>query len=120
MSEEPILDSQAIEGLRALSPDDGPEFLRELIEIFLKDTPERVTELTHALAQNDAVTFTRAAHTIKGSSSNFGAARLAKAAHDLEMQGKTGDLTSTGAACEKLKNEYALVAQALTEVAQAT
>jgi histidine phosphotransfer protein HptB len=118
MPDDQIVDLQAIEALRALSPDDGGAFLRELIEIYLQDTPNRLAELEQALASKDAPVFTRAAHTIKGSSSNFGAGRLSKLALEIELQGKTGNLPASADSCARLKAEYALVAQALTKVAK--
>ena len=117
MPDDQIIDLQAIEALRALSPGDGGEFLRELIEIYLQDTPKRLTELEQALASLDAPAFTRAAHTIKGSSSNFGAGRLSKLALEIELQGKTGNLPASADSCARLKTEYALVVQALTQIA---
>src|SRR5476651_1403592 len=116
MPDDQIIDMHAIEGLRALSPDDGGVFVRELIEIYLQDTPQRLAELEQALASQDAPAFTRAAHTIKGSSSNFGAGRLTKLAQDIELQGKTHNLPVSAAACAQLKSEYALVAQALAKI----
>ena len=72
---EPIIDAEAIENLRALNPDDD-SFLKEIIGIFIEDTPARIAELRQAHAAGDVATFSRAAHSIKGSSSNLGAARL--------------------------------------------
>jgi HPt (histidine-containing phosphotransfer) domain-containing protein len=111
---------QAVEALRALSPDDGGVFLRELIDIYLQDTPQRLAELDQALARQDAPSFIRAAHTIKGSSSNFGADRLAKLALEIELHGMAGTLSSTASSCARLKTEYALVAEALTQAAKGT
>src|ERR1700709_564151 len=99
MSEDQTIEMQAIDGLRELSPDSGQEFLREVIEIYLQDTPQRRAELQEALDKNDIPGFTRAAHTIKGSSSNFGATKFTKLAHELEMQGKSGDLSGAVASC---------------------
>ena len=118
MPDEQVLDSQSIASLRALSPDDDGTFVRELVEIYLQDTPQRLTDLEQALAKEDAYSVTRAAHTIKGSSSNFGAIRLAKLAHQIELQGKSGDLSSTAAAIAVLNAEYDLVAVALAKVAK--
>ena len=120
MADIQIIDLQAIEALRALSPDDGGEFLRELVAIYLQDTPKRLAELELALASGDAPTFTRAAHTIKGSSSNFGAGRVSKLAQEIELQGKSGNLTAAAGACDGLKAEYGLVAQALTQIVRGT
>ena len=118
MSEDPTIDMQAIDGLRELSPDAGNDFLRELIEIYLQDTPQRMAELEDALSKKDLPSFTRAAHTIKGSSSNFGATKLTKLAHELEMQGKNDNIAESPASFAKLHAEYALVAQTLSKIAQ--
>jgi len=117
MPDESTIDMQAIAGLRELSPDSGNEFIRELIEIYLQDTPERMRDLEAALSKGDLPAFTRAAHTIKGSSSNFGATKLTHLAHALELQGKAGNLTDAPAAYGTLKAEYNLVAGELTKIA---
>ncbi|HEY8931939.1 MAG TPA: Hpt domain-containing protein [Rariglobus sp.] len=84
MSNNPVIDPTAIENLRALSPDDGDVFLREIIGIFLEDTPRRVAELHASRASGDTLVFTRAAHSIKGSSSNVGASELRAVSEQLE------------------------------------
>ena len=80
MSDSSVIDLQAIENLRALNPGDNDEFLREIVGIFLEDTPQRIAELEQSLAAGDVPKFTRAAHSIKGSSSNLGAMLLRSAA----------------------------------------
>ena len=116
MANEPVIENQAIEDLRALSPDGGNDFLRELIEIYLQDVPARLGEIDQGLAAPDAVVVARAAHTIKGSSSNFGARRLADAAHEVERHGKAGDLAAAAAGVAPLRAEFALVAESLKQV----
>ncbi len=88
MANPTILDNQAIESLRAISPDDGGEFLNELIDIYLSDTPLRIAEIEQNLAAKNPGDLTRAAHSIKGSSSNFGAMELAAIAMEIEHKGK--------------------------------
>lgn len=116
MSNDPTIDMQAIDGLRELSPD--ADFLRELVEIYLQDTPQRMVELEEALGKNDLSGAARAAHTIKGSSSNFGAIKLTKLAHDIELQGKAGSFADSPASLNNLKAEYAQVAQTLSKIIQ--
>lgn len=85
MSHEPIIDQEAIENLRSLGDEEGDDsFLREVIEIFVSDTPVRLQELRTSHLTGDQATFTRAAHSIKGSSSNVGAQRLCRLAKELE------------------------------------
>jgi len=118
MATDNIIDMRAIETLRELSPDDGGEFVRELIGIYLQDTPQRVAEIEQALTTQDAAIVMRAAHSIKGSSGNFGANRLAQLAAEIEQQGKLGNLADSPGCCARLKADYALVAAALTRISQ--
>ncbi len=112
MSTSTIIDPVALAGLRELNPDD-PAFLRELIDLFIADVGDRVAEIERALATADANLLTRAAHTIKGSCSNFGAAGLVAAAQAMELQGKAADLAGAAVMLPTLKAEHAAVAEAL-------
>lgn len=88
MANDTLIDPEAIENLRALNPDDGDSFLRDIISIFLEDTPQRLAELRESLANRDQPRFTRAAHSIKGSSSNLGATQLRAISEKLEHKSK--------------------------------
>ncbi len=79
----PILDPEAVANLRALSPDDSDAFVKEILGIFLEDTRLRLTELRTSKSRGDIPTFARAAHSVKGSSSNVGAGELRAAAEKL-------------------------------------
>ncbi len=115
-----ILDPQAIEALRGLSPEADSAFLRELIAIYLEDTPRQLAELQEALTRQDAAKVTRAAHTIKGSSGNFGAVAFARLAQEIETQGKANNLTAAAAGLVGLKAHYALVVDALKRIDRGT
>ncbi len=106
MSDSPVLDPVILESLRALSPDDDGEFLREIAGIFLADTPQRIAELDRSLAAGDAATFARAAHSIKGSSANLGAAALGAAAQRLETEAKEAGLSAAPPFLAALKAEF--------------
>ena len=80
---KPVLDPAAIEALRALNPGDD-SFFRDLVQIFLDDSPQRIAEIEQALARGDTRQLTLAAHSLKGSSSNFGADRLRSLSEQLE------------------------------------
>ena len=106
MADSSVIDPQAIENLRALNPGDNDEFLREIVGIFLEDTPQRLVELDESLAAGDAAKFTRAAHSIKGSSANLGAAALRSAAEKLEHRSRTGGLGDVTALVAEVKQEF--------------
>jgi HPt (histidine-containing phosphotransfer) domain-containing protein len=107
MSDPAIIDPQAIENLRSLNPGDNDEFLREIAGIFLEDTPLRIRELEESLAAGDASKFTRAAHSIKGSSSNLGAAALRAVAEKLEHQSRSQGLGGAASLLGALRGEFA-------------
>ena len=85
----PDLDPEAIANLRALGDEGDDTFLKEIIGIYLEDTPLRLADLRTAAAGGDASLYTRAAHTIKGSSSNVGAMQVRAIAEKLEHRSKS-------------------------------
>jgi HPt (histidine-containing phosphotransfer) domain-containing protein len=107
MPQSLVIDPQAIENLRALNPGDNDEFLREIAGIFLEDTPQRIAELSQGLAAGDAQKFTRAAHSIKGSAANLGAAALRAVAEKLEHQSRTDGLGAVAPLVTEIKAEFA-------------
>jgi HPt (histidine-containing phosphotransfer) domain-containing protein len=110
--EEPItvstLDPQAIEELRSLNPDDD-SFLRDLVQVYLDDSPQRIAEIELALAQGDTERLTRAAHSLKGSCANFGASRLRAISEQIEKLGRQGALQEVPARLPELKVAFAQV-----------
>lgn len=106
MTENSVIDPQAIENLRGLNPGDNDDFLREITGIFLEDTPLRIAELDQSLTAGDVSKFTRAAHSIKGSSSNLGATGLRAAAEKLEHQSRTQGLANVATLVAQVKAEF--------------
>lgn len=117
MSNPPILNPDAVQALRDLSPEGDSEFLRELVSIYLEDTPKQLSKLEQAITNQDAGQVVHAAHTIKGSSGNFGAAGFAKLAQEMEAHGKSNNLTAAAAALPEFKNAFAQVVAALKQLA---
>lgn len=112
MSDDAILDPATIDSLRDLSPGDD-SFLREIIGIFLKDSPVRIADIRTGIAVNDAKMVARAAHSLKGSSGNFGATRLQAASKDLEQLANQERLGDAATVLPQLETEYQKVADAL-------
>jgi len=109
------LDAETIASIRALGGAEGDDFLREIVGIFLEDTPLRFNELDQALREADATKFARAAHSIKGSSSNVGAVRLRAEAETTEKQAHVG-LEGAAEAVVRLREEFERTKEALTEL----
>jgi signal transduction histidine kinase/CheY-like chemotaxis protein/HPt (histidine-containing phosphotransfer) domain-containing protein len=87
----PILDPAGLLGSSStLSPQH-----REIVELFLEEMPHRLAALGAAVAGDDRPRLARLAHTLAGSASSLGAARLADACARLEALAQEADQPST-------------------------
>jgi HPt (histidine-containing phosphotransfer) domain-containing protein len=91
----------------------GADFIGELIDTFLEDSPQLLAELKRASAANDLDALRRAAHTLKSNSANFGAMNLSHQAKELEQMARDGKLDGADDKISLLELEYARVEQAL-------
>ncbi len=107
MPDTAVIDPQSIENLRDLNPGDQDEFLREIVGIYLEDTPLRIAELDQSLATGDVARFTRAAHSVKGSSANLGAMTVRAVAEKLEHESHQNGLDHVLPLIGELKTEFA-------------
>jgi HPt (histidine-containing phosphotransfer) domain-containing protein len=89
------LDQAALANLLAMVGDD-PEFVDELVGAYLEDAPVQVAAIRAAVDSGDATALVRPAHTLKGSSQNLGASRVAELSRALEERGRSGDLSDAG------------------------
>lgn len=85
------------------------ELLGELAQLFLDDYPRLLTNLKNAAADQDAAALERAAHTLKGSVSNFGAQEVFDAAYRLELLGRNQELSALTESIAALENALALL-----------
>ena len=83
--------------------------IRAVIQVFLDSLPERLKQLDEAIQQDDHESIRRIAHTIKGSSSQFGAACLADLCQCVENAAKINKL-------ENMRQLYDDICQASEEV----
>jgi len=117
VSTESIINPVTFGELRAMT---GDEFLGELIDTFCTETPSIISDLQRALAEGDADTFRRAAHSIKSSSANFGAVPFSALARELEMLGREHNLAQAGDKVARLVADYDQLVRALRELQHAS
>lgn len=108
----PALNEQHMKELEAMQ-DGDPEFLKDLIKIYLEDAPQRVEQMEKALKQKDGELLRREAHTLKGSSSHFGADRLVDACLQLEHAARDLDWAESETLVSSVRREFGQVEQAL-------
>ncbi len=105
-----IIDGPTFEELKATM---GEDFIPELISTYLEEIPALLATLEQSLAQNNAEAFRRAAHSIKSSSASMGAMDFSAQARELEMIGKSGDLSQAAEKLNRLVADYPELEQAL-------
>lgn len=94
------------------------ELLREVAGLFLDEYPMLMDEIRTAAASGDAELLQRAAHSMKGSVSNFGADGVYQAAFALEQMGRTGNLEAVEACIDRLQCALTHIRPALQELAE--
>ncbi len=82
------------------------ELCKEIIELFIEDTPKQITELKKALENKDASIVQRQAHSLKGASANTSVLGMQEIAFQIEKAGETGDLEIATSLLLKLEEEF--------------
>ena len=106
---QPPIDMKAIEELR----EEGGDLFSELVEMFITEVPPQLDTLEAALRKPDAGAARLAAHTLKGTASNFGAARMRALASSLEEKARNAALDGWPHIYAELRAECARVRKAL-------
>jgi signal transduction histidine kinase/CheY-like chemotaxis protein len=93
-----------------------PEMIRDIVEAYLRDHPQRERELSDALARHDSPALARAAHTVKGLLLTMGAGPAADVALRLEILARCGNLADAESVLTELRGELTQVAPALRQI----
>ncbi len=103
---EAFNDSTISERLAQLREECGAELVSGFIEIFIRDTAERLARLHGLASLQDSTAVEREAHGLKGSCANLGVERMAALCHQLEAEAEAGLLTSAKEVLERLGFEF--------------
>ncbi|HEX4960549.1 MAG TPA: ATP-binding protein [Thermoanaerobaculia bacterium] len=98
-------DPLPLQNLRQLEELAGRAVVDDLVERFLSDSQQRLIRLRQAAGTSDSVTLFEVAHSLKGSSGQLGARRLAALSEDLEDLGRTGSCVGAADLLEQLAGE---------------
>jgi CheY-like chemotaxis protein len=99
--------------------DGNQDNLRELVELYIKQTSGQMEQLEAAVRANDVAEVRRVAHSCAGASSTCGIRKMPPLLRELERQGHEGKLTNATELCEQVTREFAVVTGFLTSVALA-
>ncbi len=103
------LNHAVLDEFRDLMGDEGGQMVAGLISLYLKDAPLLIQDMLQAAECGNQDDLHRAAHTLKGNSSQVGAARLSGLCFDLEQAAKAGSLEDAATMIERIQVEFACV-----------
>lgn len=84
---------------------DDTELAIEILELFINHAPTRVNEMIEGLESRDASMLRKAAHTLKGSSSNIFAEGVRSASLKIEKAADAGDMGEIPGLIDNLNDE---------------
>jgi HPt (histidine-containing phosphotransfer) domain-containing protein len=93
--------------------DSNVDGIRELVELFLKQTTQQLAQLETAVLNDKADDVRRVAHSCAGASATLGMTRFVPLIRELEKQGASGTLTNAVEVYEKAAHEFKNIQQFL-------
>jgi HPt (histidine-containing phosphotransfer) domain-containing protein len=109
-----MIDITMLFSLDAAQEEGEPDIIVELIDLYLGDAPLRIAAMQAALAAKDERALRRAAHNLKGSSTNLGAYRLAAHCAAIEQADGNDSFQMSSALLTQLEWEFERVRQVFT------
>lgn len=113
---EDLIDLAIVDNLIDLGGDDGKDFLKEIIDLYVKQYPELFESIKSSAGKNDTVTMYQSAHALKGASLNIGAKVLASVCKEIELKGKAGDMTQIPELIDNIEKVYPLTMAELNKM----
>ena len=111
--QEPLINRQALENIRALSASNGDALLERVLQAYLADTPTHLRTIKSAIDSGSTVQIRKAAHSLKSSSANVGADALAQRCREMEQLGRNDTTAGAAALLDDMERSFQAVRQAL-------
>jgi PAS domain S-box-containing protein len=105
----------ARDAVKMLADELSTEDTAELIENWLKDTPERITDLEKLAASQDQPALRRTAHSLKGSSSLFGLTHIYSLCRDLEHLAESDNRSEQPSLVAQIRHGFATAEPSLRQ-----
>ena len=110
------IDPRVLDQYRELDPSGGFDLARQIVQVYLDSAGEIFEQMKKALQAGDAETLRGAAHSLKSSAANVGAATLASRCKSLEQLGREQRLTEAGPMFGSAREEFARVQAELRDL----
>jgi HPt (histidine-containing phosphotransfer) domain-containing protein len=110
-----VLDPTVLNTLAQMAGEQAPLIMAEMIHSYLEDSVVRIEAIATAIAQQDTKALRQAAHSLKSSSANLGAAHLASLCQKLEHLGHSNTIAGISDLLTQVHQAYDLLEPALKD-----
>jgi PAS domain S-box-containing protein len=113
ISPDNVLDESLLSGIRELQNEGEPDFLTELIDIYMRDTPQLFEKIHQGMKYRDVTLLRQGLHSLKGTSGNLGARKFSSQIGEVEQLVSQGNLDAAIPLIDGIEAEYKVVVAAL-------
>ena len=108
-----VIELKQLDQLRELDPSGSLGLARQIIRVYLESSDKGIGQIEQAIEKGDSEALRSAAHSLKSSSANVGAATLSGLFKQLEEMGKNARLDEARPVYARMWQEYGRAANAL-------
>jgi HPt (histidine-containing phosphotransfer) domain-containing protein len=102
----PLINQEAIQRLMDIGRQTDPGFLQQVLDMFMNQAPLSMEEIRQQFEKGDFTGMWKAAHKLKGTCLNIGAARLAEVCKEIERKGRNLEIGGLLGLTMQLENDY--------------
>ncbi len=111
-----VINHHALDNIRALSVDRGDALVQRVISAYVDDTPQHLRTLRSAISGIDPGNLRKVAHSLKSSSANVGAEKLAQMCREMENLGRTDTTEGADVILTSMEQEFQAVRHSLSAI----
>ncbi len=111
-----VINRHALDNIRALSADRGDALVQKVIAAYVDDTPQHLITLRTAISGVDPGNLRKVAHSLKSSSANVGAEKLAQMCKEMENLGRIDTTEGADVILTSMEQEFQAVRHSLSAI----
>jgi CheY-like chemotaxis protein/HPt (histidine-containing phosphotransfer) domain-containing protein len=113
--EDNPIDKSALDSIKAVQQPGKPDLVEKVINLYLNDAQSLCHTIHEAVGKGDPQALSKAAHSLKSSSANVGAVKLAGLCKELEILGRGNTIGNAEVIVNQMDAEYKRVIASLSQ-----
>jgi PAS domain S-box-containing protein len=109
------IDASTLDNIKAVQQPGKPDLVEKVINLYLNESQSLCKTIHEAVGTGDPQTLSKAAHSLKSSSANVGALKLASLCKELEMLGRSNSTDNAQDIVNQMDIEYQRVIVSLSQ-----